>query len=91
MVEATWSSPFREANIRSYIYNIKDPPRLVTKKSVTPEARKVCRAIDVDIELDPLIKLGRIRGTVTILQQSQRMYGRPQAWSYAQPSAMKIS
>ena len=40
MAEATWSSPFREANIRIYIYNIKDAPRLVTKKSVTPEARK---------------------------------------------------
>ena len=56
MEEATWSSPFREANIRIYIYNIKEPPQLVTKKSVTPEARKVCRAINVDIELDPLIK-----------------------------------
>ena len=42
-----------------------------------------CKAIDVDIELDPLVKQGRIRGTVTILRQSQRMYGRPQAWGYA--------
>ena len=75
MVEATWGSGHQNLPI---LYNRKDSPRLVAKKSVTPEAREVCRAIDVDSELDPLVKQDRIRGTVTILRQRQRMHGRPQ-------------